>query len=363
MSASFQPIQRLGSNLYIVLGRALPDRTAASEQDEQRPRHFAELLAERFSTQWVAPKEGDGNVLDALCARLVGTRTMWAMARRLSKTLTKADTIFCSGEDVGFPLAAWLLLRRKRLRLLVMCHNINRPRARVALRAFAVRAILVFVVCSEAQGRFLKKTYRLPDHSVAYFPSHTDTSFFTQRPAPPQQGPQTIACFGLERRDFVTLCAAVKDLPVLVELSQSSADAKDSSARTPESMPKNVISRERSWREIRDVYRKAALVVAPILSNDYAAGVQAVLEGMASGCPVVATRTEGLAEYLSDDWAIRVPPNDAAALRRAIEELLQHEVRARALGDRGRQVAETKYSLEASLELFSQLLSTLPTRA
>ncbi|GLY85870.1 glycosyltransferase [Actinoallomurus iriomotensis] len=67
----------------------------------------------------------------------------------------------------------------------------------------------------------------------------------------------------------------------------------------------------------------------------------AVLEAMAAGLPVVATRVGGVPEVLADGVAgLVVPPHDPAALACAIERLAGDPELRRAMGAAGRRAAE-----------------------
>jgi glycosyltransferase involved in cell wall biosynthesis len=65
----------------------------------------------------------------------------------------------------------------------------------------------------------------------------------------------------------------------------------------------------------------------------------ALIAAMASGLPVVASRTGGIPEVVSDGSGILVPPGDAAALARAIGRLLSDAGLREALGREARKRA------------------------
>lgn len=74
----------------------------------------------------------------------------------------------------------------------------------------------------------------------------------------------------------------------------------------------------------------------------------ALLEAMASGCPIVATRVGGIPDAVEDGReAVLVPPADAAALAAAIVHLLRDPERARRLGDAARSRAMAEYSIHS----------------
>jgi glycosyltransferase involved in cell wall biosynthesis len=73
----------------------------------------------------------------------------------------------------------------------------------------------------------------------------------------------------------------------------------------------------------------------------------AVLEAMAAGKPVIASRVGGLAESVVDDvTGLLVRPCDDAQLAEAIEKLHREPARAAALGRDGRERAQRQFSLE-----------------
>jgi glycosyltransferase involved in cell wall biosynthesis len=89
-----------------------------------------------------------------------------------------------------------------------------------------------------------------------------------------------------------------------------------------------------------------------------------LLEAMASGLPCIATRVGDVPQMISDGESGRVvPPGDAAALARALEELLEAEPEARAaLGRRARAEVEKRWQLPAVAEQHLALYRELAAR-
>ena len=82
-----------------------------------------------------------------------------------------------------------------------------------------------------------------------------------------------------------------------------------------------------------------------------------IMEAMAAGLPVISTPLAGIPEMVEKGAnGELIPDRDPAALAAAIEKLLDDPERARRLGDRSRQIAKEKFSIETSarqlLELF-----------
>jgi colanic acid/amylovoran biosynthesis glycosyltransferase len=81
-----------------------------------------------------------------------------------------------------------------------------------------------------------------------------------------------------------------------------------------------------------------------------------IMEAMAAGLPVISTPLAGVPEMVEDGGnGELVPERDPAALAAAIERLLDDPERARRLGDRGRQIAREKFSIEASAQQLREI--------
>lgn len=89
----------------------------------------------------------------------------------------------------------------------------------------------------------------------------------------------------------------------------------------------------------------------------------AILEAMAAGKPVVATTVGGVPELvLHGETGILVPPQDPDALARAILDLFRDPVKARTMGEAGRERVQVHFRIASMLEkterLYHELLAT-----
>ena len=72
-----------------------------------------------------------------------------------------------------------------------------------------------------------------------------------------------------------------------------------------------------------------------------------IVEAMAQGRPVIAIRGGGPSEIIeSDEDGILIPPEDSRALAQAMIALIDSLERRRMLGDRGRRLVATRFSIE-----------------
>ncbi len=96
--------------------------------------------------------------------------------------------------------------------------------------------------------------------------------------------------------------------------------------------------------DVPEILAEVSVSVLPSLSEGLP---NAVLESMAAGVPVVATRVGGIPEAVEDGLSgMLVPPGDGAALARAIGMLLEKPELARRLGRAGRERVEVSFSLD-----------------
>jgi glycosyltransferase involved in cell wall biosynthesis len=103
-----------------------------------------------------------------------------------------------------------------------------------------------------------------------------------------------------------------------------------------------------------------------VLSSRAEGFSNALLEYMAAARPVVATEVGGAREAVAEgETGYLVQPGGDEAMAARIVALLRDPERARAMGERGRQIVEAKFStgaqLERTLSLYDQLLKPAPT--
>jgi len=94
---------------------------------------------------------------------------------------------------------------------------------------------------------------------------------------------------------------------------------------------------------VPELLRRSDIYVQP----SYQEGLpNSVLEAMATGLPIVATRISGNEDLVEDGRnGLLVPPGDAAALAQAIVRLLADPVAARRMGERSRAIVSEQYGL------------------
>jgi glycosyltransferase involved in cell wall biosynthesis len=110
--------------------------------------------------------------------------------------------------------------------------------------------------------------------------------------------------------------------------------------------------------------RAAGVLVLPSL---YECGGAVVLEAMASGLPVIATKWGGPSDYLDSTCGILVEPSSpqefVAGLAQAMRELAASPARRRRLGQAGRERAAREFDWERKIDRILQIYAETVARA
>lgn len=112
-------------------------------------------------------------------------------------------------------------------------------------------------------------------------------------------------------------------------------------------------------RDVAEILDAADLLVVSSLSEGLSV---AIIEAMAAGRAVVATRVGGTPEIVNDEVGILVEPRDAVGLADAIITLTRDADRRRQLGARAREIAFQKWSVERMVRDFEDVYRGLIAR-
>jgi glycosyltransferase involved in cell wall biosynthesis len=308
---------------------------------------------------WVA------NRLGQWCPSLA-LLSFWAMKEH--------DIVYATGEDVGLPLAALLRLAgKKRLRMILRLEQPTYGRTLFrrfifdSLLRFALKRIDLTLCRTNAHAQMLREVFGASPEKVVFSPETTDDLFFSNTTTPsscePVDLPSTpyIVSAGLEMRDYPTLIAAVRDLPINVIIGAGSPWSKfrfDANS-TPE-LPDNVRVSSFTAAQMRELYRSAAFVVVPIKPTLRACGMNVVLEAWAMERAVIAARTVGLTDYIrQNETGIFVEPGNVEDLRAKILYLLQQPDEVARLGQNGSKQVATDLNLERYLSIVTAVITKI----
>lgn len=105
--------------------------------------------------------------------------------------------------------------------------------------------------------------------------------------------------------------------------------------------------------EIGRLYARCTVVCLPSI---YEGLPVTLVEAMAAGAPIVASRVSGIPEAVVDgETGVLVPPEDAAALATALERLLSDRELAAAMGRAGRERYERLFAIDVIADRYMQV--------
>jgi mannosyltransferase len=255
-------------------------------------------------------------------------------------------------------MLAGLILRhlfRRRLRLLFTSAAQRRHTGWTRRLIAAMDAV---VATSPQAAAFLDRPARVIPHGVdtALFHPAADRPALRRALGLPQTGP-LIGCFGrlrAQKGTDVLVGAALDVLPrhpgaTLVFTGRETADNRGfMGALRDQIAAAGLADRirflgERPWEEIVHLYAALDLFVAPARHEGFGL---TPLEAMASGVPVIATRTGAFETQVAEgETGWLVPPGDAAALAAALDTALSDPARLAAMGAAARSRVETGFAI------------------
>jgi glycosyltransferase involved in cell wall biosynthesis len=281
--------------------------------------------------------------------------------------ISRADVVFSTVDTVGIPLA--LLARIGLFRTPVVYAAIGLPERIAQLRgrpaeryyASAYRRLHTIVAYGWREVEALRAWLGEEGPSVVFLPFGVDTEAF--RPTPEAVADTDVVSIGADpRRDYALLVALARRHPEWsfgVIGSRYNADALLGA-------PANVrVETEVPFQIARARLAAAKLVVLPVRDNTYSGATTVLLQAMASGKPVVVTRTAAIADgyHLEDGLNCRfVPPGSVEALEQAVSSLLGEPERAETLGVRARETVERHLSWGHYTRALTALLEAAATR-
>lgn len=265
------------------------------------------------------------------------------------------DAIFTTGEDIGLPLAALLKTSRAGCSHTMIAHTLYPAKKRAFFTMGVASRIDRILVYSTSEERLAIDELHVPPSHVERIYYHADQKFF--RPDEGVIEPDLVCAAGQLLRDYDCLIDAVRDLPIRVQIAAGSPWI-ESKLEPGAALPQNVSWGKLDRYELRKLYQRSALAVVPIKPNKYQTGIATILEMMAMGKCVVASKTEGQTDTIVDGvTGVYVPPGDSAALRRAIEELLANPDRVREIGRAARRFVEKEAGLDVFVERLIRALA------
>jgi glycosyltransferase involved in cell wall biosynthesis len=244
----------------------------------------------------------------------------------------------------------------------------DKTRGQLACQRFAYRAAHMVVANSAAAAAQLRRE-GVPPRKVRTISNGVDCDLF--RPAPARAGQPirrvvTVANLRPEKGHDTLLAAAARvvgarpDTEFLIVGEGAMRDALERRVREL-----GLSGRVRFLGERSDVAALLASSDVFVLPSRSEACPNSVLEAMAAGLPIVATRVGGVPELIeSGATGLLVEADRPAELATALLDLMDQPQRAANLGRAAREAAERRFSFDRMVSTFEHLyLSELTSRA
>jgi glycosyltransferase involved in cell wall biosynthesis len=238
----------------------------------------------------------------------------------------------------------------------------RKPPPDFAARAAAARAV---VTVSEANARYIVKTFGVPPEHIRVIPCGVDTDQFrpvdddgaTGRRLPSMEDTPWIVCVArhvrvknlgllletcalLQDRGARFRCAMIGDGPLRGDLEEQ---------RSRLGLERVVeLGGAREQAQVLEWWRRASVAV---LTSENEGMPVCLMEAAACGVPTVATAVGGVPELVEDGvTGLLVPPGDTAALAAALQRLIQDFSLAARMGTSARRRAETHFSVRRQVD-------------
>ena len=250
-------------------------------------------------------------------------------------------------------------------------HSTGWPDGVGRLNRMLTRCTDQFIAVAEPHGRHLIENERFPAARVCVIPNGVDTDRFRPQRTDESLRRQIGLPAGTRRRNrrgpaareesrVVSACrgrcaAANRQRPILDDWRRSAALELEHLAA------ELGVTDCVHFLGIRaDVPQLLGLVDVLLLTSHIEANPVSILEAMACGKPVVATRVGSVSESVRDgETGYLVEPGDEIALVERVVELFQNPTRAAAFGAAGRQLVVGRWSLEQMVRGYEILLEGL----
>jgi glycosyltransferase involved in cell wall biosynthesis len=257
------------------------------------------------------------------------------LALLVARRASRYDAIIASGEDIGILVALALRVARRRTPLVMVTHGpqFQSPKFRLVLSMIRSMPNVVFACLSRSLADWLVAHHGIDPRRAQATGYGIDTDYFRTDPMATER---MVASAGSSNRDYDTLVLAVTPTGIDTRIAAHSAWV-GAAASVQAARPDHVEIRSYgNYANLRDLYRRARVIVVPTHDVPFAAGFAVIAEAMATGTPVIATQGRVTSDFVIPGLTgLLVPPGDADALREAIVSLVDEPDQAATMGAAG----------------------------
>lgn len=222
----------------------------------------------------------------------------------------------------------------------------------------AFGAVDKFVVFSTMERRLYSEFFEIEAERIDMIHWAVRPPSDAEADAPPLVAGDYICAIGSQGRDYRVLFDAMRRLPGIRLLLVATADSV--AGLEP---PSNVELRIRiPLAQAHNILANSRFMVLPLSGSDVPCGHVTLVAAMHRGKAMVATRSEGIADYLEEGVNGRmVAPKDAGELARVIGDLYAAPDDSRRLGAQGRAFARAHCVEDNVVDYFAQVIGNFPS--
>jgi len=260
-----------------------------------------------------------------------GGLSPWREALTLWQRAGDFDVVVTLGDRTSllYGLLCWITGRHSRQIMSEIFIDTPRPAnpcwllKRWFYRRIAHRCTGILTNCS-AEIPAIASRFRIGTDKLRYVPLHTTIA----EPRMSERNEGYVLAAGRTLRDYATLLQAAPSIPAPIVILCGRDDLIGTT------LPANVtVIRDAPRTEYLDRLDRCSVVVIPLLPTERATGQIVLLEAMALGKPIVATRAPGILDHVHDgENGVLVEPGNAEKLAEEVLRLISQPDRAQQLG-------------------------------
>lgn len=329
----------------------------------ERPTKDFELLSKRFNVGVVDVENYREH--ESLGLKLAAKAGLsWEIAAAAMRHAHEYNAVLAMSDDVGVTMAVLMQFARRRVPIFIITQHLRSRRPALFIgKLHMTGAIAKFLCLVPQQIDLLRDHYQVDPAKIELINYHVDHRFY--RPMPEVEVKRQICSAGMTSRDYATLLKATRGMGVPVRIEARSEWLEGKLNFTQSDLHDQVeMCNYGTSAGLRSLYAESEIVVVPLQNVPVVAGFSTLLEGMAMGKPVIASRISMIGSFIQDGVnGLLVKPEDPADLREKLTYLLDHPEEARRLGERARQSIEQNFTLDDYVEhIYSTIINSVTQR-
>lgn len=223
--------------------------------------------------------------------------------------------------------------------------------SRLAYMRRAFRHVDRFLVYSTAEQKLYPQLFNIDPSRFDFMHWPMDRPAIDDKPLP--LNTPYISAVGGEARDYHTLIEAMRELPSINLVIVTRPGMIDRQKLPPNITLFTNLPGDQFWGTVQ----RSEFTIVPLRDENTNCGHITIMGSMLLQCPIIATRSNGIADYTGAGRARLTEPGDPRALREAIASLWSAPVERRRLAHEGHMFASRVASVDNMRQYVSDFLA------